>query len=88
MKEKNIIKKLEQEGFKGIFVHTDLPGAYYPEHTHMGITVHVVLEGEIAITMDGQTKTYNVGDRFDVPCEVTHSARVGKSGCRYIIGEK
>lgn len=88
MNEKKIIKKLSEEGFKGIFVHTDNPSAYYPDHTHKGITAHVVLDGEITVTVDGHTKTYCSGERFDVPSGEIHSARVGDKGCRYIIGEK
>lgn len=88
MNEKEVTEKLSAEGFKGIFVHTDYPGAYYPDHTHKCITAHVVLEGEITMTVDGYTKTYSSGDRFDVSAGEVHSARAGKSGCRYIIGEK
>ncbi len=81
------MEKLSAEGFKGIFVHTDPPDAYYPDHTHSGITAHIVLTGEITITCDGKTESYRSGERFDVPSGEVHSARVGKSGCRYIIGE-
>jgi quercetin dioxygenase-like cupin family protein len=88
MKEKDIRKKLMEEGFTNIYVWEDAPGTFYPDHTHPGVTAHVVLEGEIAVTSEGKTNTYRKGDRFDVPAGTVHSARVGPSGCRYIIGEK
>mgnify|MGYP002788435395 CR=1 FL=1 len=88
MNEKELEKKLLSEGFSGIFVHRDRPGAHYPEHTHNGITAHIVLEGEITITSEGETATYRPGERFDVPAGAVHSAVIGASGCRYMIGEK
>jgi quercetin dioxygenase-like cupin family protein len=88
MNEKELEKKLLSEGFSGIFVHTDRPGARYPDHTHGGVTAHIVLEGEIKITSEGETATFGPGERFDVPAGAVHSAVVGPSGCRYMIGEK
>lgn len=88
MKEEEIREKLIEEGFTNIYVWEDAPGAFYPDHTHPRVTAHVVLEGEITVTSEGKTNTYRKGDRFDVPAGTVHSARVGPSGCRYIIGEK
>lgn len=88
MNEKELEKWLLAEGFSGIFVHRDGPGAGYPDHTHGGVTAHIVLEGEITITSEGVTVTYGPGERFDVPAGAVHSAVAGGSGCRYMIGEK
>lgn len=88
MNEKELESLLKDEGFSGIFVHTDRPGAHYPDHTHSGITAHIVLDGEITVSSEGSTKTYRVGERFDVPAGTVHSASIGPSGCRYMIGEK
>ena len=88
MNEKELENLLKGEGFSGIFIHTDAPDAYYPEHTHSGVTAHIVLQGEITVSSEGVTKTYRAGERFDVPRDAVHSARVGPSGCRYMIGGK
>lgn len=88
MTEKEFEAELRREGFSGIFVHRDSPNAFYPDHTHSGITAHIVLEGEITVTSQGQTITYKAGDRFDVPSGEVHSAKIGSKGCRYMIGEK
>ena len=88
MTEQELEEQLIDEGFSGIFVHRDSPHAHYPDHTHSGITVHIVLEGEITVTSEGQTITYKTGDRFDVPSGEVHSAKIGPDGCRYMIGEK
>lgn len=88
MNEREFEEQLRAEGFSGIFVHRDSPGAFYPDHTHSGITAHIVLDGEITVTSEGQTTTYRPGERFDVPAGEVHSAQIGPGGCRYMIGEK
>lgn len=72
----------------GIFPWTDPPGATHPPHTHAGRTAHVVLEGEIAVTAVGTTRTYAAGQRFDVRAGQVHAAVAGARGCTYIVGER
>lgn len=88
MNEKEFEQRLLGEGFSGIFTHRDRPGAFYPDHTHRGVTAHIVLDGEITITCGGAAATYGPGERFDVPAGAVHSAEIGPRGCRYMIGEK
>lgn len=81
-------KQLEGEGFSHTFIWQDGPEALYPDHTHAGLTAHVILDGEMTLTMNGQSKKYRAGERCDVPAGATHSARMGPGGCRYLVGEK
>jgi mannose-6-phosphate isomerase-like protein (cupin superfamily) len=80
--------QLRAEGFSHTFIWQDGPRAYYPDHTHSGLTAHIVLDGEMSLTMNGKTETYRVGDRCDVPAGAVHSAQMGPQGCRYLVGEK
>lgn len=80
--------QLRSEGFSHTFVWQDGPHAFYPDHTHAGLTAHIILEGEMAVTMNGTAQAYRAGDRFDVPAGAVHSARMGPHGCRYLVGEK
>lgn len=80
--------QLRSEGFSHTYVWHDGPHAYYPDHTHGGLTAHIVLDGEMTLTMAGASQTYHVGDRCDVPAGAVHSARMGPQGCRYLVGEK
>lgn len=88
MNETSYERKLREEGFSGIFIHRDRPNACYPDHTHKGITAHIVLEGRITVTSEGKTVIYRPGERFDVPAGAVHSAIIGPEGCLYVIGEK
>lgn len=86
--ESELREKLHAEGFSHAFVWQDRPNAFYPNHTHNTLTAHIVLEGEMQLTMNGNSEVFRVGDRCDVPAGAVHSAKIGPHGCRYLIGEK
>jgi quercetin dioxygenase-like cupin family protein len=86
--ESQLRKQLDAEGFSHTFVWQDGPRTFYPDHTHAGLTAHIILDGDMTLTMDGQSRTYRVGDRCDVPASAVHSAQMGTRGCRYLVGEK
>jgi quercetin dioxygenase-like cupin family protein len=88
MDEKELAKQLEHEGFNHTYLWQDGPNAFYPGHTHATETAHIILSGEMTLTMDGTTKTYCAGERCDVPTGAVHSAKMGPKGCRYLIGER
>ena len=81
-------KQLSEEGFGEFFVWQDGPGAYYPNHTHSGLTAHVILDGEMTLTLEGRPHVYRAGERIDVPAGAVHSARMGPRGCKYLVGQK
>lgn len=88
----NNVAKLEStlhaEGFRHTYVWQDGPRAAYSDHTHPTETAHIILEGEMTLTMAGYSETYRAGQRCDVPAGAVHAARMGPAGCRYLIGEK
>jgi len=86
--EREARKQLEAEGFPHIYVWQDGPHAHYRDHTHAGLTAHIILDGEMTLTTAGESNTYRVGDRCDVPPGAVHSADMGPKGCRYLVGEK
>ena len=86
--EKEFREQLRRQGFSRVYVWRDGAGAFYPGHTHDGLTAHIVLDGEMTLTVRGESKTYRTGDRCDVPADALHAARMGPEGCRYMIGEK
>ena len=87
MDEKELSKQLEREGFAHAYVWQDRPNTFYPEHTHETETAHIILSGELMLTMGGHAETYRAGARCDVPAGAVHSAKIGPAGCRYLIGE-
>ena len=85
---KSLESQLHSDGFSHTYVWQDGPNAYYPDHTHVMETVHIILSGEMTVTQGGETLTFGVGERCDVPAGEIHSARMGPQGCRYLIGER
>jgi quercetin dioxygenase-like cupin family protein len=81
-------RQLRAEGFDRLYVWRDGPNAVYPEHTHAVTTAHVVLAGEMTVTAEGRSRRVRAGERFDVPANTIHSARMGPEGCEYLIAEK
>ena len=51
MDEKSLAKKLREEGFAHTYVWEDRPHAKYSDHTHAGETAHIVLTGEMTMTI-------------------------------------
>jgi mannose-6-phosphate isomerase-like protein (cupin superfamily) len=88
MDEKKLAEQLRREGFGHTYAWEDGANAFYPDHTHETETAHVILAGEMTLTMDGKSQTYRAGQRCDVPAGAVHSARMGAEGCRYLIGER
>jgi quercetin dioxygenase-like cupin family protein len=86
--EEEFKEQLRRQGFSRVYVWQDAAGAFYPDHTHEGLTAHIILDGEMTLSMRGKSKTHRTGDRCDVPAGVVHAARMGPEGCRYMIGEK
>ena len=50
-------------------------GTELPEHSHC-FQWGIVIDGEIDLTIGGDTRTYVKGDSYHVPEGVTHSARI------------
>jgi len=88
MDEEKVAAQLQREGFANTYVWEDRPNAHYPDHIHLQETAHIILAGEMTLTLAGQSKTYRAGERCDVPPGAIHSARIGHQGCRYLIGER
>jgi quercetin dioxygenase-like cupin family protein len=79
--KRTIITRMDgpMEGYETVNVRVDLDaGALVPRHTHPGIESSYVVEGVLELSADGQgTRTFKVGDGFQVPTRVLHG---GKSG--------
>jgi mannose-6-phosphate isomerase-like protein (cupin superfamily) len=85
---KSLERQLQAEGFLHTYVWQDGPNAFYPDHTHVAETAHIILDGEMTLTHGDETLTFSAGERCDVPAGAVHSAKMGPRGCKYLIGEK
>ena len=79
--------QLREEGFTDVYVWQDGANVTYPDHQHPDVSAHIILEGEMTLTVHGQARTYRPGERFDIPAKTAHAARMGPEGCKYLVGE-
>jgi hypothetical protein len=88
---KDTESEVKSWGFSHVFTWTDGPNAYYPPHSHSGITTHLILRGELTITYPNdptpKKETFGPGSRLDVDAQRVHEAWMGDEGCTYVIGE-
>ena len=55
---------------------TNQPGAVLPRHTHPGVEMSYVIEGELTVSIEGMPDTVvKAGSSFTVPPNVVHMAR-------------
>jgi hypothetical protein len=54
MNPKELENQLHSEGFRHAFVWQDGPSAFYPDHTHPVETAHIILDGEMTLTVNGK----------------------------------
>jgi len=80
-------RQLGAEGFE-VWSWTDSPGADYQPHTHDHDESLWVVAGEITFGADQREFRLGPGDRLMLPQGTVHTARAGKNGATYLIGEK
>ncbi len=74
-------KLLQGDNSQAVFF--ELPkGVEVPPHSH-GAQWGCVLDGELILTIDGETKTYRNGDSYYIPAGAVHSGKLPKKS--YII---
>jgi quercetin dioxygenase-like cupin family protein len=86
MPKLNILHRAEFPGdrYASVLVLIDVdPGEYVPRHTHPGLEMTYLLEGEATLTVDGRPdQPMKAGDWFQVPEGVPHSVQNGDKPTR------
>ena len=81
--------RLRQEGFTGIHIFRDSPGASYPNHQHSYVEVRWLVEGEVTFGVGKQEYTLKPGDRLDMPENTVHNAKMHpQKGAVYVCASK
>lgn len=87
MKEKEIIDELKMEGYSEVYLREDSAGFVYDSHEHEYQTKLVIVSGNIEIEVDNNKINLSSGNSFIIPAWKRHCAKVGKEGCKYVVGE-
>jgi mannose-6-phosphate isomerase-like protein (cupin superfamily) len=79
-------KQLQSEGVTDIKLRDEKPDFFLADHTHDVTVAHVILSGEMTLTVEGKPSVLKEGDRMDIPAHAVHSAKMGESGCVFLTG--
>jgi quercetin dioxygenase-like cupin family protein len=60
------------------------PGALLPEHNHPHEQAGMILEGELELTIGGESRLLTAGHAYIIPGGTLHSARAGDAPCRVL----
>jgi quercetin dioxygenase-like cupin family protein len=79
---------LTSEGFE-IVTNTMAPNKVNPEHAHSFDARLLVVDGAMTIIRDGApTRTYHVGETFEMAAGCRHSESAGEAGATYVAGRR
>lgn len=79
---------LRAAGYTEIATRSQPPGHATTPHAHEFAVRALVLEGEIAIVVDGQTTSYGPGAVFEMAQGREHAERVGPDGVTALAGKR
>jgi quercetin dioxygenase-like cupin family protein len=77
---------LRREGFD-VVNGGQAPGFTEELHAHDFDARIMVLGGEITVTRDSHSETFQAGAHCEIPAECQHTAKVGPEGVAYIVGK-
>jgi quercetin dioxygenase-like cupin family protein len=74
------------DGYVTVTAMAEVPAGGSPgRHTHPGLEIGYILEGEADLLIDGQpTQHLKAGDSYQIPVGAVHDARVGDKGLKFI----
>ena len=79
---------LQAERYDEIVPMERAPGYQLGEHHHAFDACAMITAGEIQIAVDGDARTYRVGDVFRVPARAVHTEAAGPAGVQYLAGRR
>jgi len=84
MNTTQFIEMLQQEGLPDPVEVRQVPNGSLGEHTHPFAVKALVIDGSIDISIQGDRKTYSMGDVFQLGFEELHSESYGPTGVTYL----
>lgn len=76
------------EGFDEVLERQWPPLTVVETHTHPFALRAIVVQGEMWLTVDGQTRHLRPGDLFSLEFAVEHAERYGRDGAIYWVARK
>lgn len=88
MNKEQFLKLLERDDFpEPVEVH-QIPNGHLDEHEHPFEVRALIIGGTMEIVINGISKTYNIGDVFQLGFEQSHTESYGPEGVKYLASRK
>ena len=81
-------RELGELGFTEVLTRTWPANQFIDTHTHSFEVRALVLEGELVLGCEGQSKVLRVGDIFTLDANRPHTEQYGPQGATYLVGRK
>ena len=88
MNKEQFLQLLQQDGFPEPIEVYQIPNGRLDEHEHPFEVRALILEGAIEIVCDDMSKTYNIGDVFQLDFKQPHAESYGPEGVKYLASRK
>jgi quercetin dioxygenase-like cupin family protein len=79
---------LKRAGYLDVETKEYKPGFSTQPHSHPFDVRALVLEGELTLITNGQPRTYQAGEIFEMAAGCEHAERYGPAGARNLVGRR
>lgn len=76
------------DGFDEVLERSWAPLTVLDTHTHPFAVQALVTQGQMWLTINGQTQALQCGDRFELARDVPHEERYGPEGATYWVARR
>lgn len=81
-------RQAHAEGFDEVIERVWAPGTVLETHAHPFSAKALIVQGQLWLTVNGQTKALQKGDWFEVPQGVPHNERYGDEGATFWVARR
>ncbi|KAI0792915.1 hypothetical protein C8Q75DRAFT_804624 [Abortiporus biennis] len=79
-------------GFHKVYTRFEKPNAHFKPHLHNFASTHYILSGTFIVLYPqdvlSESQVFGPGSRIDIPPFKEHEVRIGREGCKLVIGER
>lgn len=79
---------LRADGYSEVLTREIAAGTQVDTHQHPFDVRALMLSGELALSCDGQTRTYRAGEVFTMPAGLPHAEQFGAAPASYLVGRR
>ena len=81
-------RQARADGFDEVLERSWAPLTVLETHTHPFAVQALVTQGQMWLTINGQTQALQRGDRFELARDVPHEERYGPQGATYWVARR